>query len=224
MTSRSRSVRPTRVCRTNAVLTHESVNIPSGIAVVAGPWARTSTPTINPSYLAPQAFKTLRRITGDHRWDLVSESACRIVIELTTYKLPPDWAHLDANGHAMPSAAPDGSPAQYGPDAARLPILWATAPDEGERHLAGRMWSMLERLPAGLGALPTTLDGSRTNLPETDTQPLALLAASFAATAAIDHASASRLLASARDLDDHRHTYYSDAWLALSGVLTDLSQ
>jgi endo-1,4-beta-D-glucanase Y len=191
-----------------AVLANESVTLPDGAPlIVAGPWAvATSPPIVNPSYLMPGVFQALGRFTGDGRWGRAAAASVAAVRRLTGdgLRLPPDWALL-AGRHLVAAPAPDGTAGtQYGPDAARLPIWFATACDPDARALAARWWrSSLSS--AGRPAGP----------------PLSLTAAAAAATAAGDDHAAGRLYDRAAAQAARAPTYYGDAWAALGRALLD---
>ena len=191
-----------------AVLANESVVLPDGTPLpVAGPWAlATSPPTVNPSYLMPGVFRALGRLTGDGRWIQAAAAAVATVQRLTGdgRRLPPDWAVL-AGRHLIAAPAPDGSSSvQYGADAARLPIWFATACDPGARALAARWWR-----------------SSLSSAGRSGGSPLDFMADAAAATAAGDHAAAGRLRDRAAALAAHSPTYYGDAWVALGPALLD---
>ncbi|HSD03747.1 MAG TPA: glycosyl hydrolase family 8 [Gaiellales bacterium] len=191
-----------------AVLAREAVALPDGAPLlVAGPWARaTSPPTVNPSYLMPGIFAALARLTGDGRWARAASAAVTAVRDLTAdgRRLPPDWAVL-AGRRLLAAPAPDGGAGvQYGQDAARLPVWFATACDPDARALAGRWWQnvLSSAVPSG---------GS----------PLSLMAGAAAATAAGDTEPASQLRHRAAALATRSPTYYGDAWAALGPALLD---
>ena len=203
-----------------AVLAHEAVIVGNDPVIVAGTWAlNTSPPTVDPSYLMPGVFAALARLTGDARWQRAATMAVTLVRGLTGdgRRLPTDWAHLET-GRLVPSAAPDGSaPVQYGLDAARLPLWFGTACSPDARRLAARWWTVrLARDQSGYLALsPEGAPINRT------THPVPLLAASAAAAAAGDRKAGAGLQHRAAQLAQHDPTYYGDAWLALSGALSD---
>jgi endoglucanase len=120
-------------------------------------------------------------------------------------RLPPDWAVL-AGRRLVAAPAPDGSAGvQYGPDAARLPVWFATACDADTRALAGRWWQ---------NALSSAAGGAGDS-------PLGLMADAAAATAAGDREPARRLRSRAAALAAQSPTYYGDAWAALGAALLD---
>jgi endoglucanase len=193
-----------------AILANESVTPPGGAPLlVAGPWATTtSPPTVNPSYLMPGVFEALGRLTGDDRWTRAAAFAVTVVRGLTDggRRLPPDWAVVSGRGLAAAPAPGAGPGPQYGQDAARLPLWFATACDPRARRLAAAWWH------AALAS------GSRAG-----GSPLSLMAGAAAATAAGDPRAAGRLRRRAAALAGRRPTYYGDAWAALGPALLDRS-
>jgi endo-1,4-beta-D-glucanase Y len=207
-----------------AVLANESVTLPDGSPlVVAGPWAKsTSPPTIDPSYLMPGVFDALARLTGDGRWTRAAGAAIATISALTDRgrRLPPDWARL-SGGELTPIATPGGSAGvQYGLDAARLPLWFATACDTNARVLAASWWRNVLGSGDRAGPLALGLSGNTIN---GESSPLTLLAGAAAATAAGDDAAAKNLRAKAAALALSNPTYYGDAWVALGPALLERS-
>jgi endoglucanase len=171
---------------------------------------------VDPSYLAPGVFSALATATGDTRWNAAARASVSLVGELTHNgrRIPPDWAEL-SGGTLVAAAAPGGAGIQYGLDAQRLPIWFATSCDPAARALARRWWAILQKgdraSALALSLSGATLDGA--------TNPLPLLAAAAAASAAGDGAAASALAARAGALSKRTPTYYGDAWVALAGAL-----
>jgi endo-1,4-beta-D-glucanase Y len=188
-----------------AVLADEAVPLPDGAPLpVAGPWATsTSPPTVNPSYLMPGVFGALARLTGDARWTRAASAGVDLVRGLTTggRRLPPDWATLSGGRLTAAPAPGGGAGVQYGFDAARVPLWFATSCDAAGRRLAGAWWRTLRGQPG-------------------DT-PVNLLAAAAAAAAAGDPGAARSLRARAGKLAVAAPTYYGDAWAALGPALLD---
>jgi endoglucanase len=206
-----------------AVLSNEAVRGPSGGPIlVAGPWARSTAPgaTVDPSYLMPGVFDALARLTGDQRWRRAADTAIVLIRRLTDdgRRLPPDWAQLSGS-RLMPVAQPNGGAGvQFGPDAARIPIWFATACDQGARALAADWWRNVLHTNGGATATALSLTGA-TITP--GSSPLTALAAAAAATAAGDIARARDLRARAETLAQRSPTYYGDAWAALGPALLD---
>jgi endoglucanase len=205
----------------DAVLANESVPTPAGRVLVAGPWARNPVPIVNPSYFIPAAFAKLRAVTRDPRWDAVAGGTQRIVDELTARSLPPDWAELTSAGDAVPRAAPDGTPPQFGFDAVRVPMFQSDNGPVGLRATRSK-WSALlaDKEPARACRLPRALDGA--NVRATSESAVACVATAEAAGAAGDAATGGRLLAYAHQLAAKHPTYYADALIALASALPTL--
>ena len=202
-----------------AIFAHESMTLPNGSPVLAaGPWAVTGA-IVDPSYLMPGVFHALATMTGDQRWARAADSAVSLVSQMTDggKRLPPDWAHLQG-GALTPTAAPSGSPPpQYGLDAQRIPVWFATSCTASARKLAGAWWPLLSQDDRG-SAIALSLGGQVINSAK---NPLSMVAAAAAAKAAGDSASANRLLADAAAQSAQTPTYYGDAWLALGQALLD---
>ncbi len=204
-----------------AVLDNEAVTQPGGAPLlVAGEWAKSGTPTVDPSYLMPGIFEALARFTGDQDWTRAAGAAVTLIGGLTDggARLPPDWAQL-SDGRLVPIAEPGGpNGVQYGLDAARLPIWFATACDQSARSLAAGWWRNV--LGSGNRPVPLALglDGSTIN---PDGSPLTILAGAAAAGAAGDQSAARKLRAQAEAFAERYPTYYGNAWAALGPALLD---
>lgn len=208
----------------DAVLAHESVSLPGGAPLpVAGPWATSTTPPIvDPSYLMPSVFAGLAALTGDDRWNRAAGATVRMIGELTGSgtRLPSDWAEL-SGGRLTPIANPGGGAGvQYGFDAARLPIWFATACPAGARRLAASWWRHLLGSNDRSGPQALSLDGQAINPAPS---PVFLIAGAAAATAAGDTAAARALRSRAETLAHEDPTYYGDAWVALGPALLERS-
>ena len=205
-----------------AVLAHETETLPNGDPLpVAGPWAMsTSPPTANPSYLMPGVFTALARLTGDGRWQRAADAAVAAIDEMTGggHRLPPDWAQL-SSGRLAPIANPGGGVGvQYGFDAARLPIWFATACSAGARAIAAAWWRNILASGGRSGPQALTLTGGTIDdVPS----PLPMVAGAAAAIAAGDRSAARDLRARAVRLAQDDATYYGDAWVALGPALLD---
>jgi endoglucanase len=203
-----------------AVLAHETAPVPGGgLVVVAGPWALGgSRPTVDPSYLMPGVFAALARLTGDARWAAAAGSAVTLVQGATAggSRLPPDWALLDGTS-LVPAAAPGGgSPVQYGPDAARLPLWFATACADQPRALAARWWTAVLSRPGRSGSQALTLAGQ---VLQPASGPLPLLTSAASARAAGEGRTSRGLLIRAAGEARRQPSYYGDAWAALGPAL-----
>ncbi len=206
----------------SAVLAGESVSLPGGARLpVAGPWAKsTSPPIVDPSYLMPSVFTALAALTGDDRWIGAAGAAVTLIGDLAQggTRLPPDWATLERD-RLVPIANPGGGAGvQYGFDAARLPIWFATGCSAGARGIAASWWRRVLGSNGRSGPQALGLDGTTINPAPS---PVFLMAGAAAATAAGDAQSAGALRARAATLALQDPTYYGDAWLALGPALLD---
>ena len=204
-----------------AILRGETTGAGSGPVVVAGPWAtQTTPPTVNPSYLMPSVYAALGTQTGDERWQQAASTAQSLVSGLTQdgQQLPTDWAQL-ANGQLTGTADPGGgAPVQYGLDAARLPLWFGTACTHAARSLAARWWHAGLSRPARAAAIALAPDGRPI---DRASNPLPLMAAAAAASAAGDEQAVRGLRDHAAALARSTPTYYGDAWVVLGGALLD---
>lgn len=203
-----------------AVLEHEATLLADGAPLLlAGAWAKSSG-TVNPSYLMPGVFEALSHLTGDHRWITAAAAATTLIAALTDdgRRLPPDWSQLRDGG--LVAVGQPGGPAgvQYGFDAARLPIWFATACSPGTRRIAAGWWRSVLSRDDRSAPQTLTLSGDTVNA---DAAPLPLLAGAAAATAAGEQRAASQLLVRAQDVAATWPTYYGDAWAALGPALLD---
>jgi endoglucanase len=206
----------------DAVLTHESATLPDGAALpVAGVWATsTRPPIVNPSYLMPSVFQALTTLTGDKRWNGAAATSVNLIDGLTGSgtRLPPDWAQLE-HGRLQAIANPGGGAGvQYGFDAARLPIWFATACSPDAHGLAAAWWRNVLRANGRAGPQALGLDGETINPAPS---PVFLIAGAAAATAAGDTSAARALRARAATLAREDPTYYGDAWVALGPALLE---
>jgi endoglucanase len=203
-----------------AVLTHESLNTPTG-PVLMSPWAKP-TRTVNPSYLVPFVFDALAETTDDSTWAVAAATARDLLATLITppTNLVPDWATLQDDGGALsPASSPTGRSPETGLDAWRTPVLLAADCDPRGRHLAARAWTFLQRQDPVSAVYQ--LDGEPA---VTWSHPAALVGAAAAAHSAGDVTATERLLTAAADLNRRHPSYYGSAWLALGSLLlnTDL--
>jgi endoglucanase len=208
----------------NAVLAHESVSLRDGAMLpVAGPWATsTSPPIVDPSYLMPGVFAELANLTGDGRWTGAADAATKLIGELTDRGtlLPPDWAEL-AHGRLQPIANPGGGAGvQYGFDAARLPIWFATACGAGAQDLAASWWRNVLGTDGRSGPQALSLEGATI---DPAPSPVFLMAGAAAATAAGEASAARALHGRAVALSLQDPTYYGAAWVALGPALLESS-
>ena len=203
----------------SAVLRGETTTDSQGRPVlVAGPWA-VKDGVVDPSYLMPAVFDELARLTGDSRWKGLAATSLGLVDGVTDHgrTLPPDWARLEGDHLvATGSGGGSGSP-QYGPDAQRVPMWFATACQPEPHQLAAAWWTVLQQenrsSATALGLDGSTVDDSGSSV--------ALLAAAASAQAAGDSNGASDLEAGATQSNQGHATYYGSAWLALWPALRD---
>jgi endoglucanase len=207
-----------------AVLAQEAITLPNGAPLpVAGPWAKSTTPpTVDPSYLMPGVFVAVARLTGDDRWNRAADAAIAMIGDLTDggQLLPPDWAQLSGDRLVAIPNPGGGAAVQYGFDAARLPIWFATACSNSARDLAASWWRNVLGLDGRSGPQALGLTGTTINAVPS---PLPLLAGAAAATSAGDQRAARELRARATTLALQDPTYYGDAWVALGPALLDRS-
>ncbi|HET6865357.1 MAG TPA: glycosyl hydrolase family 8 [Solirubrobacteraceae bacterium] len=205
-----------------AVLAHESVSLPDGTALpAAGPWATsTKPPIVDPSYLMPSVFVGLAALTGDKRWNGTADASVNLIDGLTGSgtRLPPDWASLEHDRLAPIANPGGGAGVQYGFDAARLPIWFATACSARAHRIAAGWWRTVLGSDGRAGPQALGLDGNTINPAPS---PVFLVAGAAAATAAGDTAAARALLGRATTLAHEDPTYYGEAWLALGPALLE---
>jgi endoglucanase len=182
-----------------AVLAEETVASARGPLLVAGPWAQRDPAVVNPSYFSPRAADLLATTTGDARWRDVDAASDAAVDALTRTSLPPDWATIDAAGAVHASPAPDGAPAGYGQDAARMALRYAESCAADDRERVAALWPRLRYSP--------------------HRSPLGAVAAAAAADAAGDRRARDTLLHRADVAEASSPTYYGAAWVALARVM-----
>jgi cellulose synthase (UDP-forming) len=214
-----------------AVLSEETSQVSGLPVLVAGPWARSSTPIVNPSYFSPRAYADLASAHHDSRWDDVTGTSRSIESALTGNgaSLPPDWARVDAlvpsGGEAAAQtqaiAAPSGAAASTsssssptsGLDALRLAVRSAESCVPADRRIAAHLWPLYRRHP---GMATYALNGS----PIGDlTHAASYVAAAAAAKAAGDDGATEQLLDQAQRVNSSHPTYYGAAWVALGRVM-----
>jgi cellulose synthase (UDP-forming) len=212
-----------------AVLSDETSEV-SGLPVLAaGPWATSSTPTVNPSYFSPRAYADLASAHQDARWDDLAGTSRTIVSALSGTGLPPDWARVDAlvpsggqaSAQAQAISAPSGTAASAasssgptsGLDALRVAVRSAESCVPADRRIAARLWPLYRRHP---GAATYSLDGTPIG---GQTHATSYVAAAAAAKADGDDKAAEEMLDRAQDADSAQPTYYGAAWVALGRVM-----
>ena len=204
----------------DAILEAETVVVAGRRVLVAGPWAATTPAVVNPSYVSPGAFATLRRVTGDDRWSALARDSRDGIDRLLDGGLPPDWAVVAPDGTVRAVAGPDDrtGPGAYGLDAARLLIRLGGSCGAADRALAGRAWERLEPLGAGRAAESLALDG---RVVVGRSHAATAMASAAAAAAAGDRSASDSLVAEAERIDRDHPTYYGAAWVALGQLLLD---
>jgi endoglucanase len=188
-----------------------------GLLTVAGNWATTAPHAFAPGYFSPRAEREILRASADRRWLDVSRTQRVLSWQLVgAGTLPPDWATVDASGHAVPTGPPAGGPSQFGLDAARLPIRFAESCDPGDRSLA----ASLRPLVASSADVPAirNLDGSAASEWQ---HPVALVSAAATEHAAGDSDAAAARMDRATALQERYPTYFGAAWVALGRIMLD---
>ncbi|HEV3129905.1 MAG TPA: glycosyl hydrolase family 8 [Solirubrobacteraceae bacterium] len=216
----------------HAILARETAPSAAGLALVAGPWARTNQPVINPSYFSPRGYATLSAVAPDPRWRTLVGSSRTLVSWLIgstgssdARSLPPDWSAVrPAVSGASPAWPISSATTPAGPptgessfDALRVAIRMASSCRPADRQLAAALWPLYRRAP---GRDVYSLDGR----PLTGLTHAASYVAAAASAAAAGHRSmADRLLGQAQADNTRYPTYYGSAWLALGRVLLTTS-
>jgi endoglucanase len=207
----------------DAILTHEVTSFgPRAIPILtAGQWAAGPPAIVNPSYWSLPALTNLASLTGNQEWLRLADDAVAVTARLTRTGtlLPPDWAKLMPDGQVLPTSAPNGSVSQpqYGLDAQRTDVWFASSCVPQAHLLAARWWRLL-RPPARSRALALDLDGV-IRTPEPGVLPLVASAAT--AQAANAAAASSNLLSAAVFRQRRQPQYYGGAWAALGLTLLD---
>lgn len=120
-----------------AIWQHEVTTINGEPYISAGDWAVTDKLiAVNPSYLAPYAYRTFQTVDHTHDWTGVVATSYRVLDQTATAQLgtpatvglPPNWIGLDpATGAIVPFPAGSAETSMYGADAART--YWRIALD-----------------------------------------------------------------------------------------------
>jgi endoglucanase len=134
-----------------AIWTHEVATAGGRPYLSAGSWApgnRSAGLVVNPSYMAPSAYRLFAGVDPAHPWAQLVTTAYSVIRDCTASPLstgrsaglPPNWCAIAGDGRAGP--APQMSkPDTYGYDAFRtmwrvaVDVLWNRAP-EGRAYLA----------------------------------------------------------------------------------------
>jgi cellulose synthase (UDP-forming) len=214
-----------------ALLDRETADIDGLPVLVAGPWARSVPPVVNPSYFSPRAYADLAAAHPDSRWDDLAGTSRAIATSLTAGPgLPPDWARVDSlatsgDGDALalataiaspenPAAtsASSASPAS-GLDALRFAVRSAESCVPADRRAAARLWPVYRHNP---GIATYSLEG----VPDGHlTHAASYVAAAAAAKAADEDGQMHQLLDRAAEANSAHPTYYGAAWVALGRVM-----
>lgn len=119
--------------------------------VTAGDWATEGDVVVNPSYLAPYAYRVFAEVDREHDWHRAVDSSYDVLFSASGSKLgvgssaglPPDWVGLDPEtAEVIPVDLSGGDDTNYGYDAARA--FWRVAVDR-EWSGDGRAAAYLER-------------------------------------------------------------------------------
>lgn len=200
----------------NAILEHETVSLGGRSLLVAGDWANHFPAVVDPSYFTPAAFGALGRASGDPRWKQLGETSRQVLGELTARStgLAPDWAVVESDGEARPTAPPgEAGEAVFGYDAVRVPLWQAASCDGRNTPFAARTAPFFDRTIASSPAATYSLEGeSRGGSPGA---PMLVAAGAASAAAGEVGASAEWLHGAEADLDAEP-TYYGAALLALA--------
>ncbi len=188
-----------------AILDGETVSTPAGRILTAGSWTAVGSPpwTINPSYASPVAAELLHAASGDSRWvDLAAGDRSALSTLLVAGTTPPDWATVDAGGHAVAAPAPGHAAVASSYDAVRVPPRYAESCDPRDQRLAASLTDVLQSADRF--------------------HAVAWVAVAAAQAAAGDDDTAQESLHRAVRLDAEQPTYYGAAWIALGAMmLTD---
>jgi endoglucanase len=204
----------------SAILAREVTKGPGGMVLLtAGPWATGRPASLNPSYWSLVALHGLAQLTRGPEWNSLASSAVTATRTLTRNgkQLPPDWARLTSSGKLIAEPAPDGSQpqTQYGLDAQRAVVWFATSCEADVRALAARWWPILRQSgrdrAISLRPRGAVLNGNPA--------PLALVASAASAQAAGNGHASRDLLRGAAEVQHAHPTYYGGAWEALGNDL-----
>ena len=121
----------------NSLWSQTVVNVKGKLYLTAGDWAPSqSTISLNPSYLAPYAYRIFANFDKAHNWSTLIDTSYEVIqgcseanlANLTSAKLPPNWCGLDpVTGQlTVPLEYPQMS-IDYGYDAFR--VYWRVALD-----------------------------------------------------------------------------------------------
>lgn len=122
----------------NDIWKYETVEIKGKRYVVAGNWASVKENkiyTINPSYIAPYAYRIFAKVDTQHDWHGLINTSYEIIQRCSesvfgfngSANIPPDWCALDKNGKIVIANNISGKSTNYSYDAIRT--LWRVALD-----------------------------------------------------------------------------------------------
>lgn len=122
----------------NDIWEYETVEIKGERYVVAGNWAsakENKTYTINPSYIAPYAYRIFAEVDAQHNWNGLVDTSYEILKKCSeasfdlggSANIPPDWCALDKNGKVVRADNISDKSTNYSYDAIRT--LWRIALD-----------------------------------------------------------------------------------------------
>jgi hypothetical protein len=164
------------------------------------------------------ALNALAAATGDRRFSELASSGATLVNELTR-PLPPNWAIVQkSSGVATPVSGPDSTsgPGQFSFDAPRTLVWFGVSPSPTDRAAVARAWSVFSATTPIDIVVDHALSGTTES---TIHNPVTLVGAAAAASAAGDGAAVPGLLDAASTLNAQYPTYYGGAWLALGRLL-----
>lgn len=146
---------------------HEIAWVQGRPYLTAGNWAprvASPGPVIDPSYLAPYAYRIFARVDPSHDWDQLIDTSYSVLAACTASRLgtsssagiPPDWCAIRRSTGAVTAAPQMSRPNIYGYDAFR--VMWRVALDwewnrepRAQSYLVGS--DFLRRIWARNGAL-----------------------------------------------------------------------
>ncbi len=132
---------------------------------------KTTSPAIliNPSYLAPYAYRIFAKIDARHPWDSLVDSSLNLVRGVMespldrerSVRIPPDWAFINRKTGAIEPATVSGLTSNFSYDALRLPwrlaLDWYWFRDDETREILREMnflseeWEKKELLASEYG-------------------------------------------------------------------------
>jgi len=118
----------------NDIWEQEVVTVQGEPYLVAGDWSKSwGHPALNPSYLAPYAYRMFEEVDPDrsHKWLSLVNSSYRVIEEssrLSSVGLPPDWCGINREtGQLEPAQLNGETSGDYSYDAWR--VMWRLAVD-----------------------------------------------------------------------------------------------